>query len=385
MRYLFIVMLMINAVCVSAQTAWQKKVLKDMRPAIMQRAKWAMQQQPQTVTSYRCVRSAGGLHDFYSEGDYWWPDPEHPDGPYIQRDGQSNPDNFVAHRQAMIRFSRVMGALAAAYMASKDRTYLQHALKHAKAWFEDSATRMNPNLLYAQAIKGRVTGRGIGIIDTLQFLEVVQALRIMEKAGAIPPAELTAFKAWFTSYLEWMTTHPYGKDEMNAANNHGTCWVAQVAAFSLFVNNKPLIDSCINRYKTVLLPSQMDADGSFPRELKRTKPYGYSLFNLDAMSAICQLLSGSGNDLWRYTVEEERNMGKGISFMYPYVKDKTTWPLAHDVMYWSNWPVAQPFLLFGAAAFDNEAYYRLWLSLDHDPQEEEVLRNLPVRNPVIFL
>ena len=30
-------------------------------------------------------RSAGGPHDFFSEGDYWWPDPEHPDGPYIQQ------------------------------------------------------------------------------------------------------------------------------------------------------------------------------------------------------------------------------------------------------------------------------------------------------------
>ena len=60
-------------------------------------------------------RSAGGKHDFFSEGDYWWPDPTNPNGPYIQRDGMTNPDNFVEHRRAMIRLSLVVPALAAAY------------------------------------------------------------------------------------------------------------------------------------------------------------------------------------------------------------------------------------------------------------------------------
>jgi hypothetical protein len=78
-------------------------------------------------------------------------------------------------------------------------------------------------------------------------------------------------------------------------------------------------------------------------------------------------------------------MHKGMEYMYPYVKDKSSWPFAKDVMYWDNWPVAQPFLVFGAVAYNNMDYYRLWLQLDHDPQVEEVLRNLPVRNPVIWL
>ncbi|MBO9728051.1 MAG: alginate lyase family protein [Chitinophaga sp.] len=369
---------------VHAQSPFLQQLIKDTRRDIAKRANWALQQEPQTITAFHCDRSAGGIHDFYSEGDYWWPDPAHPDSPYIQRDGQSNPDNFVAHRQVMIRLSRVMGALAAGYVATRDRIYLQHALLHAKAWFEEEATRMNPSLLYAQAIKGRATGRGIGIIDTIHLMEVVQALRIMEKAGAIPPADLAAFKQWFSTYLQWLTTHPYGKDEMNAANNHGTCWVMQVAAFARFVEDKTILDFCADRYKTVLLPSQMADDGSFPRELKRTKPYGYSLFNLDAMSTLCQLLSTKDNNLWQYTTENGRSISKGIAFLSPYVKNKNNWPYAHDVMYWNNWPVAQPFLLFGAAALQHMDYYRLWRSLDADPTNEEVLRNLPVRNPAIW-
>lgn len=363
--------------------AWAQRIIRDRKKDILARAAWAVQQAPETVTAYSCPRSAGGKHDFYSEGDYWWPNPASVDSPYIQRDGETNPDNFVAHRRAMVRFSRVMGALAAAYVVNKDNTYLSKALEHARAWFVDTATRMNPNLQYAQAIKGRVTGRGIGIIDTIHFLEVVQALRIMEKAGAIPPADLKAVRDWFTAYLQWITTHPYGRDEMNATNNHGTCWVMQAAAFAGLVNNRAWTDSCIQRYKKVLLPNQMRTDGSFPRELGRTKPYGYSLFNLDAMATVCQVLGAT--DLWNYTLPDTRGIAKGIAYMYPFVKDKSSWPFKKDVMYWDNWPVAQPFLLFGAVAYNNEAYYQQWLRLEHDPQVEEVLRNVPIRNPLIWL
>lgn len=367
------------------EKAWLQEIIRDQKQDILRRAVWAGGQKPVTVTAYACSRSMGGRHDFYSEGDYWWPNPASADSPYIQRDGQTNPGNFVEHRRAMVRFSRVMGALAAAYVVSRDKAYLNQALTHARAWFVDTATMMNPDLQYAQAIKGRATGRGIGIIDTIHFLEVVQALRIMEKAGAIPAADLRAMKEWFSKYLTWMTTHPYGMDEMRAANNHGTCWVMQVAMFAKWVGNQHWMDFCSERYKTLLLPGQMAADGSFPRELKRTKPYGYSLFNLDAMTMICQILADDKNDLWAYSTPDGKNIARGMAFMAPYVANKSTWPFAKDVMYWDDWPVAPPFLLFGAVAYNNRDYYRLWRRLEQDPQVEEVLRNLPVRNPVIWL
>jgi hypothetical protein len=70
--------------------------------------------------------------------------------------------------------------------------------------------------------------------------------------------------------------------------------------------------------------------------------------------------------------------------MYPYLKDKTLWPYPHDVMHWESWPVAQPSLLFGAAAYANTAWLNTWKVLEHDPADEEVIRNLPVRHPLIW-
>ncbi len=361
------------------------QAVQVLRSHILQEAAWAMRQDPVTVTAQSSPRSAGGPHDFYSEGDYWWPDPQHPDSPYVQRDGMTNPDNFVAHRQAMIRFSRIIGSLASAWKITGDPKYIRQAMKHCKAWFVDTATLMHPNLLYAQAIKGRATGRGIGIIDTIQFMEVVQGILAMEKSGALDPGLLIRIRQWFAQYLLWLTTHPYGKDEMNAVNNHGTCWTMQVASFAKFTRNDALLHFCRNRYKTVLLPTQMDTSGSFPLELKRTKPYGYSLFNLDAMTTLCQILSTPHNNLWSYHTPDGKSLERGIRFLYPYVADKKTWPYKQDVMYWSEWPVAQPFLIFGAAAYHNVSWLELWKRLNHAPEVEEVIRNLPVRNPIIWM
>ncbi len=369
----------------SAPSDFKQEIKEVLRKQVLEEAAWALQQEPVTVTAQSSPRSAGGKHDFFSEGDYWWPNPVSVDSPYIQKDGMTNPDNFVAHRHAMIRLSKIVGALASAYKLTGDEKYVQQAMKHCRAWFVDIATKMNPNLLYAQAIKGRFTGRGIGIIDTIQLMEVVQGLMAMVQAKSMNKQELAAIRNWYDQYLNWLTTHKYGKDEMNAENNHGTCWVMQVACFAKFTGNKELMAFCSNRYKTVLLPNQMAIDGSFPRELRRTKPYGYSIFNLDAMTTICQVLSTKEDNLWNYQTADGKSIKKGIEFLYPYVNDKAKWPFQKDVMYWNEWPVAQPFLVFGALSFQQKSWLATWRKLEHAPTVEEVIRNLPVRHPLIWI
>ena len=351
------------------------------RPRVMKAAGEYLSAKPVTVTAATSPRSAGGPHDFFSEGDYWWPDPKNPDGPYIQRDGMSNPDNFVEHRRAMIRLSLIVPALAAAYKLTRDRKYAGHAALHLRAWFVDPATRMNPNLQYAQAIHGRYTGRGTGIIDTLHLVEVARA------AGQIDMAadDLDGVKRWFSDYVQWMTTHPYGISERDAKNNHGTCWCTQVAAFSRLTGNADQTAYCRNRFKTVLIPNQEAADGSFPLELARTKPYGYSLFNLDAMAILAQTLTNPEDDLWKWQLPDGRGMARAVAYMYPFMADKKKWPLPPDVMYDKEWPVRQPCLLFAGLALDKPDYLGLWSRLNPDPTVEEVLRNFPVRQPLLWV
>jgi hypothetical protein len=340
---------------------------------------------PITVTNSVCDRSAGGIHDFYSEGDYWWPDPENPDGPYIQKDGQTNPDNFVAHRFSMIRLSQIVATQTSAYLLTSDKKFAKATQKHLEAWFVNPETRMNPSLLYVQAIKGKVTGRGIGIIDAIHLIEVARSIEILEKNNALPEKSLLEIKSWFSEFVTWLTTHQYGIDEMNAKNNHGTCWVMQVGAFARLTNNAEVLEMCRNRFKNVLLPNQMAADGSFPLELKRTKPFGYSLFNLDAFIVTAEILSDNNNNLFEYLTPDGLNLKLGAAFLFPFVKDKSTWPYPPDVMYFDEWPVRHPFLLFAGLAYNKPEYIELWRTLDGYPKTSEVIRNLPIRNPLIWL
>lgn len=364
----------------------QKETIQNaLREHILATAKEQLNEAPVTITAFVAERSAGGIHDFFSEGDYWWPNPNDPDGPYIQRDGETNPDNFVAHRHAMVRFGMIVGNLTSAFLLTNDKQYTDASLKHIRAWFINEETKMNPNLLYAQAIKGVATGRGIGIIDTIHLIEVVQSLVKMKELGILPDSDWEGTRQWFAEYLKWMSTHPYGIKEMNASNNHGTCWAMQAAVFAKYTGNSEMMEFCTDRFKHVFLAEQMAEDGSFPRETSRTKPYGYSLFNLDAMATLCHVLSSPQQNLWEYITPEGKSMRKGIDFLYPYVIHKNNWPFHSDVMYWDEWPVAQPFIFFAAIDLNRDEYLQTWVTLEHFPTVDEVLRNLPIRNPLIWI
>ena len=355
------------------------------RARVLRAANQYLKEGPITITASKSPRSAGGLHDFFSEGDYWWPDPNSPQGPYIQRDGMTNPNNFTDHRRYLMRLSVQVPALAAAWKLTRTSRYATHAARHLRAWFIDERTRMNPNLQYAQAIHGRFTGRGIGIIDTIHLVEVARAIEVLKDSGALSMTDLGGLIAWFTEYLHFLTSHQYGNDERDAKNNHGTCWVMQVAAFAHLVGNGELLAYCRERFKTVLVPNQIAPDGSFPLELRRTKPYGYSLFNLDAMSTICQILSTPADNLWTFHASEGRGVRLAIEYMYPYIKDKKRWPLGKDVMYDEEWPMRQSSLFFAGVALNRPDYIDLWKKLPADSSVEEVVRNFFIRQPVLWM
>ena len=354
------------------------------RRRVLRAADRYLRERPVTVTATSSPRSAGGLHDFFSEGDYWWPDPANPEGPYVQRDGMTNPANFVAHRHALMRLSVQVPALAAAWVLTRERKYADHAARHLRAWFIDPGTRMNPHLLYAQAIQGRVTGRGIGIIDTIHLVEVARAAAVLEDTRTLPASTSAGTRGWFSRYLTWMTTHEYGIAEREAKNNHGTCWVMQVAEFARYAGRQDLSDFCRRRFRTELVPNQIAADGSFPEELRRTKPYGYSLFNLDAFATVCQILSSRTDDLWRFEMPDGRGVRKAVACMAPYIADKTRWPHRHDVMYYDEWPMRHCALLFGGRALREPSYLETWRGLPADSAVDEVIRNFFIRQPLLW-
>jgi hypothetical protein len=338
---------------------------------------------PHTITSYPSPKSPGGLHDFFSQADYFWPKPNDPDGPYVNRDGQSNPDNFNEHRKAMIALSIQMPALTAAWMLTRNQRFGQHAVDHLRAWFIAPGTRMTPNLEFSQGVHGVSTGRSYGIIDTLHLVEVARAASIVGPK-LLSAAEYAALIDWFKSYLHWMKTSEKGIKEKDALNNHAVCWALQASEFARLVGDSDTRAEITEQYKAAFLKDQMGVDGSFPKELARTKPYSYSIFNFDVMAMLCQSLREPERDLFEFALPDGRGICKGAAFLYPYLKDKGTWPYKKDVEHFDSLPVRSPGVLFAGLTCDRDEYLRLWSRLNPDPTDPEIIRNYPVRQPILW-
>lgn len=172
-------------------------------------------------------------------------------------------------------------------------------------------------------------------------------------------------------------TSPAGKDEKRQSNNHGTCWHLQAACFATLTGNTPVRRE-MRRAFPVLVSAQMSPDGSFPLELARTKPYAYSLFNLDVFSALAVVLAhGSSSCL--------EALRPAMEFHSPFVADKSRWPHTHDIACWDERPLRHAFLYLGGSLLGRRDWLDLWKSLPEALPSWEARRNFPIRTPKLWI
>ena len=207
----------------------------------------------------------------------------------------------------------------------------------------------------------------------------------MQQSPAFTPELTAGLQHWFADYTAWMLTSKNGQDEAKAGNNHAVAFWLQVAVFAEFTGDEKSLTECRRRFTEVFVPGQMAPDGSFPAELRRTKPYGYSIFQLDNLTTLCQVLSKQEPALWYFALPDGRSLRKAMSFLYPYLADKAKWPHPPDVNAWDGWPARQPCLLFAGLAFGDAPYLDLWQRLPADPANEEVRRNIAITQPVLWV
>ena len=341
---------------------------------------------PVSITQHRATLGGGGANDYYSNGDYWWPDPAAPGGlPYVRRDGRTNPDNFNHHRLVLRSLRDAVAALGAAYSLTARDAYAARASALLRVFFLDAATRMNPHLRFAQAIPGVCEGRGIGIIDTLHLIEIPAAIDSLSGSPAFGDGIADGLRSWFADYLAWLLGSVNGREEAAERNNHAVAYWLQVAVFARFTGDTATLAECRRQFREVLIPGQMKADGSFPAELARTKPYAYSIFQLDNLATLARVLTQPGDDLWTFETPDGLGLRRALAFMHPFLADKSRWPLPPDVQSWEGWPVRSPALLFAGLAYNNPDYLRLWQNLPAAPSDDEVRRNLAITQPLLWL
>lgn len=273
------------------------------------------------------IPPSGSKHDYVSLAPYWWPDPNKPNGlPYIKKDGEINPEvKNYPDKDNLPKVCRNIYLLGLAYYLSGDEAYAKKATNFARVWFLDTTTKMNPNLNFAQVVKGINNGRGIGIIDSRHFIYALDGIELLEGSTSWDQSKSNATKQWFQFFLNWLQTSANGKDELVAANNHGVWYDAQCLGIALYLDSNQLAHKIMNR-ALKRLNDQSNKDHLFPLELARTNSLHYSVFNLLAFNVIAQLAEKINNPIWNFETKEQHSLKKSYLALVPFLKREQKWP-----------------------------------------------------------
>ncbi len=280
-------------------------------------ARKAMSAGPFTVVTKEVTPPSGDKHDYMSQAPYFWPNPNTSNGlPYIRRDGERNPEiNEITDHNSLDQLESAVGTLALAYYFRSDEAYAAKAASLLRTFFLDPATRMKPNLQYAQFIPGVNTGRGIGLIETRGLTKVVDSIGLLAGSKALTESDRLALQGWFGQFLQWMLESKNGRDEATSKNNHGTYYDLQVASFALFVGKRELAVQVLEKAREKRIALQIDADGRQPLEVTRTKAWSYSNMNLEGLMLLATLGQRTGVDLWNFHTADGRSIRKALDFL----------------------------------------------------------------------
>ncbi|MGA8366658.1 MAG: alginate lyase family protein [Candidatus Acidiferrales bacterium] len=329
--------------------------------------------EPFSVMQKSVTPPSGDKHDYMSQATYYWPNPDTPNHlPYVRRDGERNPEILlIGDDDRMHHVASDANALALAFYLTGEENYAARAALLLRAWFLDPATRMNPNLNFAQAIPGVNTGRGIGIIDTHTLPEVVDAVGLLAESKSWTDADQKGMERWFAAYLDWLETNPHGHDESNAKNNHGTWFDVQAADFALFSGENDLAARILKQAETKRISTQIEPDGREPLELARTRSFDYSVFNVNGLAQLARLGETARVDLWHFETRDGRSIRRALDFLVPYATGEKKWP--YKQISAASPEDLVPTLLIAARVYHDSAYAAAANRIEGQTNDPEIL------------
>lgn len=318
---------------------------------------------PAPITTLPAPQSPGSPHDFYSE-----------------------PETFTAHRDALLSLGHIVPALTSAYVITKDKRYSDHAGTHLRAWFVSSETALTPSLEYAQVVAPAKAGRPEGVIEAIPLAEIAQSIPFLANSEALTQQDLDSATKWFTSYLDWLNTSRNAGLARDARDHNGSSWLLQAAACAhLNTKDDRPLSALRHQFKATTIRAQIAYDGTFPRELTTANPYRNSLFNLDMLSAACDLLSTRFESVWDYELQDGPSMRNAIARHFPYIARRGSWPYKADSAFFNELPLRRPALLLAARAYSRPEYADLWKTLPPDTTNPELNRTFPIRQPLLWV
>lgn len=324
------------------------KILDPAVSKLEREAQKALSAGPFSVTTKEKAPPSGDKRDYMSQAPYFWPDRKSATGlPYVRRDGERNPEiEKINNHRSLDQVEAAVETLALAYFFKGDEAYASKATQLLRGFFLDPATRMNPNLQYAQFIPGVNSGRGIGLIETRGLTQIVDAIGLLAGSKAWTTADQHGMEEWYGQFLKWMLESKNGRDESAAKNNHGTYYDLQVVSYALFLGNKDLAKTVLQTARQKRIVLQIEPDGRQPLELARTRAWSYSVGNLDGLMLLARLGEDRGVDLWTYQTTDGRSIRKALDFLTPFAVDNRKW----SYQQLGDWPPQMLFPLIRRAA-----------------------------------
>lgn len=290
------------------------------------------------ITEKSKVAPSGDKHDYFSMARYWWPNPDTSDGlPYIRKDGKRNPETEGMDRETLGAMEKMLTVYALAYFYTGKETYAEKGWDILRAWFIHKKTRMNPSLQYSQVRMGHNNNNGSnsGLLDGYSLLIVPDAVTILSASRMTKAKDVETIRTWFADYLQWMITSSQGQKEDVAANNHGTAYHIQLAVYALFSGNDSVAQSYLSTFVERRIIPQLEPDGRQPKELARTRAYGYSIYNLKHILDMIDICRLQGIDILE-NQEVALRVEKAIDFLSPYLgKNVSAWPFM-QIADWSK-------------------------------------------------
>ncbi|MEM6600751.1 MAG: alginate lyase family protein [Verrucomicrobiota bacterium] len=319
-------------ICAAADAVAKSPPGTGLNPAygkLIDEAEAAMLRGPFAVTDKTRLPPSGNLHDFCTLSPYFWPISWLPGGkPYYFRDGKVNPEakSDAYDRERYFDLIQTMQTLALAYRFSGQEKYAKQGALLLRRWFLEEATAMNPNFEYAQAIPGWLAGSSLGVIRGSELVMILDASRLIEKSGHWTEQDEAGLKIWFSRYLDWVVNSDFGKKDGKRKNNHGTWHDVHITAIALYVGRKALARDVALSIPDNRLKRQINRLGEQKYELRRSRSWEYSLYNLRGLYAMATLAERLGIDLWNYQQDGVKPLEAASTFLAPYAAGKRQWP-----------------------------------------------------------
>ena len=164
-----------------------------------------------------------------------------------------------------------------------------------RAWFLDPETRINPNVNDAE------------IMDLRAFWSLLDAIRLVTRAGCLTKSETVSINDWFRGFLDYLLGAARCKTASSRLDSVGTWSNVLTCSVAAFVGDVSHVASTLSKAPIRLL-AQLDDSGLPTFEMTLVNPLHHSLISLQGWIALAWIGRSCGINLWRYSGLGHRNL-----------------------------------------------------------------------------